>query len=137
MSNLTKESTMSDAQFWSIVKELGWGTRTTDYKAILKALVKLWDVSNATDFRNTFDKLQMALKRRIEQWEDRSEVNLGIGDDSFDDLTAHIIGLGKREYDAVMQNPQLAYDRAQAPYGSKEGYRESFAYAIPHEVDFR
>lgn len=128
---------MSAGQFWAAVADIGWGTRTTDYKAIQKKLMKRWDVTEATAFRDTFDRFQGQLMNRLNQWERETGNDLGVGGDSFSDLTAHIIGLGKREFDAVMKDPQLAYDRAVARYGTRDGYVESFSYAIPHERDYR
>jgi hypothetical protein len=74
-----------------------------------------------------------SLYSAIETWEEETGKSCGCGDDGFNDLRAMIVGIGKLEYEAVMADPERAYNRATAPYGSPEGYRESFAYAIPYE----
>jgi hypothetical protein len=51
--------------------------------------------------------------------------------DSWDDATAHIIGLGKEEYDRHIENPPLIFERVETA-----DYRESFAYCIPHSDDY-
>ena len=56
--------------------------------------------------------------------------------DSFSDLLSHVVGLGKKEFSKVMKNPLLAYNRSMAKYGTKEGYEESFLYAIPYHTDY-
>ena len=57
---------------------------------------------------------------------------LPVGDDSYEDLRAHIIGMGRKEFQKVMRNPELAYDRA------VDGkYTESFSYAIPSRSDYQ
>jgi hypothetical protein len=43
--------------------------------------------------------------------------------------------LGKAEYDAIIADPSKARARADAPYGSPEGFTESFSYAVPSKFD--
>jgi hypothetical protein len=66
-----------------------------------------------------------------QQLEDENFRGADLGGDSFGDLIAHIVGLGKREFDAVMRNPQRAIDRAH-----RGDFKESFAYAIPSKRDY-
>ena len=33
------QAAMSEQKFWAIIEPFGWGTRSTDYKRILKALM--------------------------------------------------------------------------------------------------
>lgn len=46
-----------------------------------------------------------------------------VTDDSFYDLTTHIVGLGKKEYDKVCKDPELARKRS-----LNNDYRENFEY---------
>jgi hypothetical protein len=125
---------MSEGTFWKVVSEIGWGN-SSDNNRIKKRLLALWTPEQAEAARGTFSKLKGRLYNRVDDWS-REEVeqedrNLGLGDDSFDDLLSHIIGLGKREYDAVMRDPSLAQDRA-----LKGDYKESFSYALPWKEDY-
>ena len=126
----------SESNFWAIVQSLGWG-RSYDYKAMKADLIKRLDEQQARYFRDIFQRKQSELMRALSRYEEDEDVELGVSDDGFSDLTAHIIGLGRREYNQVMKNPQLGVDRANARYGSPDGYKESFAYAIPYEDDYR
>lgn len=113
-------------QFWKIIEEFEWGTKTTDYK-LLSTKLKSGNYNWRTIYE-IFSEYKARLKNKICIWETENNKSLGVGDDSFDDLTSHIIGLGKKEYDNVMANPELAYIRAGKKYGSPEGFKESFAY---------
>lgn len=129
-------SAMPEAEFWRIVDGLGWGTKTTDYKALNKYLRKTLSEEGVGSLRTTLSKVESRLYKAIEGWERESGKSCGLGDDGFSDLIAHIVGLGKKEYDAVLRDPQQAYDRAHAKYGTKGGFTESFNYAIPYESDY-
>ena len=111
---------MDADQFWQIVEKIGWPNMHYDD-------ARYWFMQNyskeeAEEFLETF----LFYKNRL---------NKAAGDsfccDSWDDTTAHIIGLGKREYDRNIENPRLIFEREQ-----KSDYRESFAYCIPHSDDY-
>jgi len=121
---------MSESDFWKITEPYGWGTRTTDYKKIEKDLMRKLTPDEAEALRQVFGKLKGQLYKQLDRAVE------GVGDDSFDDLLSHIIGMGRREYQAVMKDPSLAQARVNAPYGSKDGYKESFAYALPSKSDY-
>lgn len=133
---------MPESEFWKIVADLGWGTRSTDYNAIKKKLLRNLSPNQAAAFRTTYEMLRGRLYKAITKWEEegdeffstgqaRNPRSIGLGDDSFGDLLAHIIGLGKREFEAVLRKPQLAKDRAM-----RGDYKESFAYVIPYTSDY-
>jgi len=93
--------------FWDLVDSIGWGTR------------------------DHFDQAQEYLIECLESWEDEDEDrSFGVSDDGFQDLTAHIVGLGEAEYSKVCKDPRLAVTRA-----SNRDYTESFRYALP-QVDY-
>lgn len=123
---------MSDAEFWKIVEMLKWGRPKTDYRRMQKQLMRMWRPEDAKAFRTTMDKLYGALDKAFSKWENEERKRVELGDDGYSDLLHHIIGLGKREYDKVMKDPSLAYDR-----GQKLKFTESFSYAIPHETDWQ
>ena len=127
---------MPEGEFWKMVAKIGWGTKTTDYKAIKAAILNKYHSAKQVDgIRETFGKLKGTLTKRLDSWMASEAPALGVqswgtGDDGFDDLISHIIGLGWKEYQAVMKDPKLAWDRAQ-----KYKYKESFTYAIPWKND--
>jgi len=127
---------MPEGEFWKMVAKIGWGTKTTNYEAIKAAILNKYHTKQEIEgIHDTFGKLKDRLYRRLDEWMELNAPDLdnrgwGTGDDGFDDLCSHIIGLGKKEYDAVMKDPKLAWDRAR-----KGQYKESFSYAIPWDRD--
>ena len=123
---------MPDQEFWQLVGQLGWGTRTTDYKSLERVLMARYTPDQAMAIQAAYDRFSEQLKQRLEQWERSGDGRaFRTGDDGFWDLRAHIIGLGKREFDAVMADPRLAWERANA-----NSYTENFSYSIPRREDY-
>lgn len=120
-------SAMPDSEFWQIVDDIGWGTKTLNYKAGQIALVRRLSREQAKAMHQTFGKLDSALYRVLEPIADAT----GLGDDGFSDLRAHIIGLGKHEYAANLKDPSRALERAR-----KGAFKESFSYVIPSDTDY-
>ena len=114
------------SEFWSIVKSIGWGSKTVDYRCVQKKLALQWSPEKAEAFYEMFRSCKNSLHRVIEAWEKENNKRLDCSDDGLDDLVAHIVGLGEEEFNAVLADPKLAYVRAQ-----KGDYQESFAYVIP------
>lgn len=125
VSTREKYAAMSESEFWKITEPYGWGTKTKDYKAIEKDLLRKLSPDEAEDLRDAFDKLKSKLYKALDK------VVEGLGDDGFDDLLSHIVGMGKREYDATLKNPERGAARA-----NKYDFSESFAYALPHKSDY-
>lgn len=125
---------IEDYEFWKVVDDLGWATKTFDYEKLNQQLIE--SKYNMRSLIEIFYRYKVILKSTIFQWENITNTRLGIGDDSFDDLVSHIIGLGQEEYERVMANPELAYDRAKWARDPKNdrkqssGYIESFAYVF-------
>lgn len=111
-------------EFWAEVAKMGWNKKG-DFHRIEKMLLKTWTVKQAARMRTVFDGLMSQLYKKLDKHVD------GVGDDSFSDLRAHIIGLGKAEFDRVMEDPSLAQKRINA-----NDFIESFAYALPYEESF-
>jgi hypothetical protein len=117
---------MTRQEFWNQVDEFGWGTKTTDYKAI-----KIYFMQKGTQytqaFENHFDFLRNNLDNKMWQY----HTQIGCGDDSWSDLICHVIGLGQKEYEACLVDPQLFVGR-----GNRNDYTESFCYGIPGDWEF-
>jgi len=122
---------MTLEEFWKTVEGLGWGHKTdgagktTDYKKVKKVLMQQWTQAQAKEADEHFSKLRHALYKKLDATIE------GVGDDGFGDLIAHIIGLGKAEYDKVLANPELANERV-----SKRRFVESFSYCLPYKDDY-
>jgi hypothetical protein len=118
-------------EFWKLVAELNWGHKsdgphkTTNYKVVKKTLMQKLTRSGVERFSATFSALRHDLYRKLDK-----EVE-GTGDDGFGDLLAHIIGLGKEEYERNLADPKLAQARV-----DKSRYVESFSYCIPYDDDY-
>ena len=113
--------------FWEAVAEIGWGTKTTDYKVVEKAILKNWDNEFISSFQSHLGEFQGQLCEEVESFENRNGVSCDCGDDGFSDLTNHVVGLGKEAFEAAMADPMLVVRR-----GQEYDYAESFSYCIPH-----
>lgn len=103
---------------WDIVDQIGWGTKTTDYKFISRMLLRMSGAKRnefETFVRSKYDELSKKLYDIVD----------GPSDDGFSDLCWHIVGLGKIEFDNCMRNPLSAQER----YDTDQ-YEESFAYCL-------
>ncbi len=113
--------------FWEAVAEIGWGTKTTNYKVVEKAILKNWDNEFIRSFDGHLGEFRGQLCEKVESFENRNGVSCGCGDDGFSDLTNHVVGLGKEAFEAAMADPMLVVRR-----GQKYDYTESFSYCIPY-----
>ena len=123
--------TSSDERFWKLVEQLGWGM-DADSKKIKAGLLQSLTPEEAGDVEETASRLVSELMKRITKWEDIEGEELPVSDDGFNDLTSHIVGLGKEEYSRVMADPSLALQRA-----NDHKYQENFRYVIPYKTDFK
>ena len=118
----------SESEFWNLTKVLGWGTRSTDYKAMSKYIMRTFTRKESDDLQDVFGKLKDKLSVALDKWsrDESNQLNVG-GDDSYSDLLSHIIGMGKQQYNAVLKDPSIA---------NSIRYRESFAYVFPFDDDW-
>lgn len=118
---------MTKKEFWNIVEKLGWGTKTTDYEAISDELSRTLTPDQIEEFRDLCYKFERALGDTWGGLEGFCEICPGfISNDGYGDFLAHSVGLGKKEYEAVLADTELAIRRF-----TSHDYVESFAYAIP------
>ena len=116
---------MTDTEFFAAIASYGWGTKTKNYTAIKRDLMGRFTADEASAMGDTFRQLCGRLYKVL------SPVVNCLGDDSFGDLIAHIVGMGEAEYNAVMANPALGAARAK-----DHKFDESFAYAIPFKSNY-
>jgi len=119
-TNVTVNS-LADDIGWHIIKEIGWGTKSTDYEELGKFIKNNYtkiEIKNLHEFVGTKVEILYALL-------DNNNIFLGIGDDSKGDLLKHIVGLGKEEYEKVCKNPKLIERRAK-----KRDFVECFTYVF-------
>lgn len=123
----TSERICTEDEFWAFIEPFGWGTATTDSQAIKVALLHQLTPIKAGALRDQLDVLTGALHQRLEA----ERVRLECGDDSYQDLLAHVVGLGRAEYEKALADPRLLEERC-----DKRQYTESFSYALPYPNDF-
>ena len=122
---------MSPAQFWTAVDQARWG-QDYGYDRIKDFFLERFSQEETEAFRETFNDLKRALGDELSQWAKDEDKSFNLGDDSWGDLLAHIIGLGKREYEATMRDPSRALNRER-----RGDYKESFVYSIPYPGDYK
>lgn len=124
-----RSGTCDENTFWECVEEIGWPTN--DREDLIKPrLLRAWSI----EFGISFVEIMGAKVRRVreiflakEREIDPDERSYYLGSDGFDDFANHIVGLGKKVFEAETSNPNLMIQRAE-----KSDYVESFAYVIPY-----
>jgi len=124
ITDLHEQANPTNEKFWETVKKAKW-TSDHNYDRIKYQWMRELTPSQIEGLRRKFDKFRARLDNKI------TSVVHGVGDDSFSDVLAHIIGMGKEAYDAVMKDPSLAQQLI-----DDNKYRESFSYAFPYKDDY-
>jgi hypothetical protein len=125
---------MTEDRFWYIVDKINWEKISQNEKlnsdTAQANVISLFDLDRkgVTDLRAIASHAWNLLDKKVG---DRNPA--GGGDDSHSDLLYHIIGLGKEEFYACLNEFWRIQKRGEAPYGTPEGYRESFCYVLPYE----
>lgn len=120
----------TEEQFWAEVARIGWQDENPDdfCHDTEKALLLRWDDEFIKGAREWFQLFTGRLSGAIDIYEKEHEVSCECSDDGFSDLTAHIVGLGRKEYEACMKDPMRAIKR-----GQEYRYEENFGYCLPYE----
>jgi len=125
-----------DNQMWRVIDEIGWSTKTVDYEMVVVYLQSKY----SREFLERFEKFVVDKYKKINKLLNaysRKKNNGDLGyfltsDDGFMDLTYHIIGLGQKEYEAVLKNPERARKRAE-----KDDFVECFGYVLHFDWKFK
>ncbi len=125
IDDLFEADAVSDGEFWDFVRKTGWN-KDQDYDRIKKMMLRTMNPESVKAMRDRFDNLYNILSRKI-----NDEVE-NIGDDGYSDLLSHIIGMGKKLYNDILQDPSIAQKIIDA-----RAYEESFSYVFPHDDDWK
>jgi len=122
-------SSRKGESIWDIIGAIGWGTKTTDYDAINKALREVFSVTAIDSIGNDVRQLATNVYKRAEQEERGDENFFGFSDDGWSDATNHIVGLGKQAYDSFMDDPVTVRTNLKKK-GGDDWNVENFAYSF-------
>ena len=109
-------------RFWELVKVANWPK--DGYEKPKMKYLKMLSKEEAKEFCSMKAKFYKQLSNVARDVD-------GMGDDGFNDLINHIIGLGKKAYYEALNNVKLVQKRA-----NDDDYKESFAYCFPYEDDY-
>lgn len=112
---------MNETEFWHIVEEILWPQ--VHYGEAKYRFMRRYPPEVAEEFGEIFLRKKAELRKagRVEAVSD-----------GWDDTLAHIVGLGKAEYERNIADPALMYQREESL-----DYTESFAYCIPFRDDYK
>ncbi len=117
-------SMMTEDDFWNLVADIGWGTKTTDFRAVkIKLMKRGLDACKAIEAR--YYEVESRLYKAAEA------AGHDYCNDGWGDTVSHVIGLGKAEFERNVANPDLLVERQ-----DKGDYEEKFSYGLPGEMDF-
>lgn len=122
--DLHEQANPTVEKFWEVVKQVKW-TSDHNYTRIKYQFMRSFTKPQVDGLRQRLEQMTNNLDRKLSN---RVE---GVGDDGYSDLLAHIVGMGKESYDAVLADPTMAQDII-----DKNQYKESFSYAFPFEDDW-
>jgi len=122
---------MNSPDFWKIISFIGLSDSGIDLDATKRRLLENYDRPTLEAASKLLEELQGELYKVVDEWAQRTDTELDLGDDSFSDLTYHIVGLGEAEYSAVLARPALAKARA-----DRRDFSECFSGCFPWGDDF-
>jgi len=114
---------MDEKKFWGLVELADWPNK--GYKNPKMVYRKLLSEEESKIFHSAVSEAYCQLD------EVATDMDLGVGDDSYCDLLHHIIGLGKAQFEKHLKNPKLIVKRA-----DNSEYEESFTYCLPYDSDY-
>ena len=123
--------------FWELVEKLNWKENCRKENCTKELREKFYQLCEGNtyvmDYFNKYrNSLRHALQCTLDDYEfetygDRCASEFfRYGDDSWDDMANHIIGMGKETYFAILNDPKLAAEYT-------EDFVESFAYCFHYD----
>lgn len=92
-------------RFWLLIDDIGWGTKTTNKEEIGRNLESSYSEEYLRAFYWFVKCKRHILVGKLNKHSFQQTGNpysyYGVGDDSFWDLTAHIVGLGKETFNRI------------------------------------
>ena len=128
---MKKNDSIDETTFWSLVEAANWKS-DHNYDRIKIGLIRQLTPSAIDQFQDLFQKFNNKLAKAVDNYCDQNNKTTGCSDDPYSDLIAHVVGLGKEEYEQSLKNPELVVARAK-----KGDYKESFSYSIPSKEDLQ
>lgn len=124
--------------YWKMIEEIGWEKHERfyrgGYKTETEELLKKYPKELVLVLGEFARNQRMRLKEVLNQYSINKIGSLdyyGLGDDSFWDLTAHIVGLGHKKYYQVLNDPEIARTMAR-----NADFVENFEYIFsPHTIE--
>jgi len=114
---------MGENRFWELIDMAKW--THVNYKKVKMMYVKTISLEEGKKFHSMFlqaiNMLDMVAGEKIKN----------VGDDSYNDLLCHIVGMGRDSFYKHVNDFALIQERA-----NDENYKECFAYCIPCEDDY-
>lgn len=121
--------TTHEGKMWNLIGALGWVESGHDYEAIENLLLQQ-DDDTVHSLREFANERMGDLYERVDNYEDEDgneRVGNYGGDDSYGDMLAHVVGMGKLTFDAVMADPRRL---------NEIKFVENFLYALPHDTAY-
>lgn len=118
---------MTEKRFWEIVELVNWPNICNEYRPYYKArknLIKVLTKEESKEFSNFSIGFKKVLYTML-----FNKVKC-MGDDSYGDFIAHIIGMGQVEYEKCVNDNNYALNAYQ------NTYIENFFYCIPSDEDY-
>lgn len=129
LNKLLPKESLPGMNFWEIVDKLNW-SNDRDFNKHAKRIYS-GEFGNPQVINYQFQLLASNLKRKLNEAQSKYKMShIPLGDDGYDDLIAHIIGLGQKTYKNTLVKPQIAYDRV-----IRNDFDEGFQYCFnePYE----
>jgi len=117
---------------WKDIEEINWAERCKDprgYEQAKRYIMENFTQARCKKLREFVEQQYAGLEIAINIYESEHDTHCGDygGDDSFNDMIHHAIGMGEKYYNAVVANPKLL---------DAQHSVESFSYCLPQAEDF-
>jgi hypothetical protein len=122
---------MTDAEFWEIVESIGWSTRDQDWSDLRMKLVAGLTSVQAEGVWWIFRHKVRELDRVVNEWEATHDTKFPLDGEDRVDLLAHVVGLGRAEFQASCLVPDTLVSRAR-----RSDFQPGLLAAIPSASDY-